>query len=200
MSNQVRTLADQFGSTRSGDALPPDALVWSPRLPFHSLAERPTRRTNGLDALRPDTGQHVVEIYAARARGGLPKWRLQRVVHHVEANISGRLSVAELALVAQMSASHFSRTFKETVGLSPHGYVTRQRIAAAQALIATSEHPLAEIAVMCGTADQAHLNRLFTKFCGVTPGIWRRDLQWSQAGVREREGRVSCDRAGIPPA
>ena len=120
-------------------------------------------------------------LESAPSRGGLPRWRLQRVTRHIEDNISNRLSISELAGVAQMSASHFSRTFRATVGVSPHGYVTRRRVAAAQALIATADHPLAEVAIMCGTADQAHLNRLFARHCGVTPGAWRRALLWARA-------------------
>jgi len=103
-------------------------------------------------------------------------------------NISGRLSVAELAQVAQMSTSQFSRTFRQTVGMSPHGYVTSRRVAAAKRLIARAEHELAEIALLCGAADQAHLNRLFTRHCGVSPGAWRREAPWQvgdgEAGVQ----------------
>lgn len=108
---------------------------------------------------------------------GLPRWRLQRALYHIEANISGRLKVAELAAVAQMSVSHFSRGFRESMGQSPHSYVTGRRVAAAMALIAEDRHPLAEIAIMCGAADQAHLNRLFARCCGLTPGAWRRLAQ-----------------------
>jgi len=125
--------------------------------------------------------EQALNVGSGPARGGLPPWRLNRVARHIEANISGRLSIRELAEVAQMSTSHFTRTFRATVGVSPHGYVTRRRVAAAQALIARTGCALAEVAVLCGTADQAHLNRLFAKHCGITPGAWRRDLQWHEA-------------------
>ncbi len=128
-----------------------------------------------------DAVARALDSRPGATRGGLPRWRLQRVVHHIEVNISGRLSICELASIAQMSASHFSRTFRETVGMSPHGYVTSRRVATAQQLIANKDYPLAEIAVLCGAADQAHLNRLFTKHCGVTPGVWRREAPWQLA-------------------
>jgi AraC family transcriptional regulator len=34
--------------------------------------------------------------------------------------------------------------------------------------------PLAQIAVDCGLADQAHFNRSFRRFVGQSPGAWRR--------------------------
>jgi hypothetical protein len=33
---------------------------------------------------------------------------------------------------------------------------------------------MADIAVECGLADQAHLTKLFGQFYGMTPGVWRR--------------------------
>lgn len=134
-----------------------------------------------LDQMLLGAVEQALGVNAGPRKGGLPRWRLQRVTRHIEDNISHRLTIYELAGIAQMSPSHFSRTFRATVGVSPHGYVTRRRVAAAQALIARSDVPLAEVAVMCGTVDQAHLNRLFARHCGVTPGSWRRDLHWNAA-------------------
>jgi transcriptional regulator GlxA family with amidase domain len=34
--------------------------------------------------------------------------------------------------------------------------------------------PLAQIAIECGWADQAHLNKSFRRFVGESPGAWRR--------------------------
>jgi len=136
---------------------------------------------SALDQLLLDAVERGLGSNSRPIQGGLPRWRLLRVARHIEDNISNRLSILELADVAQLSTSHFSRAFRATVGVSPHGYVTRRRVAAAQAMIAATDYPLAEVAVMCGTADQAHLNRLFTRHCGVTPGVWRRELHWAKA-------------------
>lgn len=126
-----------------------------------------------LDSLLLHAVAKALHVGPMISRGGLPNWRLQRVANHIEANISGRLSNQELAAVAQVSTSHFNRAFRQTVGVTPHGYVTRRRVATAQMLISAATYPLAQVAIMCGTADQAHLNRIFTRHCGVTPGAWR---------------------------
>jgi len=54
------------------------------------------------------------------------------------------------------------------------GYIMRRRVERAQGLMLTTNIPLAQIAVSCGIADQAHFNRLFRRFVGETPGTWRR--------------------------
>lgn len=175
----VDVSGDQGSFTGNHHALPPDDRARRRRLVASHLPARPLQAEGGLDAALLGDLERTLRLCPRPTSGGLPGWRLQRVTLHIEANISGRLCVAELAQVAQMSASQFSRTFKQTVGMSPHGYVTSRRVAAAKRLMASADHALADIALLCGAADQAHLNRLFAKFCGVSPGAWRRRLQWS---------------------
>jgi len=88
--------------------------------------------------------------------------------------------IEELAKLVGLSLSHFSRAFKDTFGDSPHGYVMRRRLERAQGLILTTNIPLLQIAMECGLADQAHLNRLFDKFVGESPGAWRRARAMAQ--------------------
>jgi AraC family transcriptional regulator len=111
------------------------------------------------------------------ARGSLPAWQTRRVVAHVEANLSRRITVQELARLLHLSASHFCRVFKCTFGVSPRDYVLRRRIEVAQGLMLTTSEPLSSIAVRCGMCDQPHFTRSFRRIVGETPYIWRRTRQ-----------------------
>jgi AraC family transcriptional regulator len=73
-----------------------------------------------------------------------------------------------------LSRSHFSRSFKHSVGLTPMEYVVVRRVERAKAMISSTRDPLAEVALACGFADQAHLNRRFRDIVGISPGRWRR--------------------------
>ena len=106
--------------------------------------------------------------------GGLAPGRARRVRTYIETNLSSKIKSKELAKLVGLSSSHFSRAFKDSFGDSPHGYVMRRRLERAQGLILTTNIPLLQIAIECGLADQAHLNRLFDKFVGESPGVWRR--------------------------
>jgi AraC family transcriptional regulator len=86
---------------------------------------------------------------------------------HVEANLSRRIHVQELARLLGLSASHFCRAFKCAFGISPRDYVLRRRIEVAQALMLTTSEPLSSIAVSCGMCDQPHFTR---SFCEADPG------------------------------
>jgi AraC family transcriptional regulator len=107
-------------------------------------------------------------------RGGIPAWQARKVFAHVEANLSRRIPIRELAHVLGLSASHFCRAFKCTFGISPREYVLRRRIEFAQGLMLRTSDPLSAIAIQCGMCDQPHFSRLFHRVVGETPYAWRR--------------------------
>ena len=49
----------------------------------------------------------------------------------------------------------------------------QQRLARARALLSRTDAPLLGIAASCGFADQSHMNRVFKKRVGQTPGQFR---------------------------
>ncbi|QDL94337.1 helix-turn-helix transcriptional regulator (plasmid) [Paroceanicella profunda] len=117
----------------------------------------------------PDAGARPEVV-----RGGLAQWQLRRVTRHVEANIGDAVPVDTLARLVGLSSGHFSRAFKVSTGETPHTFVIRKRLRRAQALMLTTNEPLGELACACGFTDQAHMTRLFRKFVGETPFVWRR--------------------------
>jgi AraC family transcriptional regulator len=117
--------------------------------------------------LRSNVETHVL-------RGGLPAWQARRVFAHVEANLSRKIPIRELAHLLDLSAGHFCRAFKCTFGVSPRGYVLRRRIEVAQGLMLTTSEPLSLISIRCGMCDQPHFTRSFHRIVGETPYAWRR--------------------------
>ena len=107
-------------------------------------------------------------------RGGLAPWQVRSVTTYIDANLSAPLSCEELARLARLSVSYFARAFKCTFGYSPHVFLMRRRMERAQGLMLKTNAPLAQIALDCGLADQAHLSRLFLRFTGERPASWRR--------------------------
>ena len=106
--------------------------------------------------------------------GGLATWQAKRTLAYIEANLASKLDIDDLANVVALSRSHFSRAFKRSVGLSPMEYVVVRRVERAKEIIGGTREPLAEVALVCGFADQAHLSRRFRDIVGISPGRWRR--------------------------
>jgi AraC family transcriptional regulator len=97
---------------------------------------------------------------------GLSRERLQRVRDHIEANLDDGLTLADLAGVACLSTYHFSRSFKQAVGVGPRRYVMQRRVERAKTLIRRSNQPLALIAQEVGFTDQSHLTCFFRRETG----------------------------------
>jgi AraC-like DNA-binding protein len=107
---------------------------------------------------------------------GLSRERLKRVQDYIEAYLDDRLTLTDLAGVACLSPYHFSRSFKQAVGVGPQRYVMQRRLERAKALMRRTNQPLAEIAQRAGFADQSHLTSIFRRETGVTPGRYRAAL------------------------
>ena len=90
-------------------------------------------------------------------------------LHYLEANYHRNLSLAELANFSAYGTSHFLRLFRETVGLTPHAYLTQLRVERGMSLL-QSGLSIVEIANRLGFVDQSHFTKSFKKILGVTPG------------------------------
>ena len=107
---------------------------------------------------------------------GLSCERLKRVRDHIETHLDDRLTLTDLAGVACLSPYHFSRSFKQAVGIGPQRYVMQRRLERAKTLMRRSSRPLAVTAQEAGFTDQSHLTLMFRREIGVTPGRYRASL------------------------
>lgn len=130
------------------------------------LRELPGR----LDGLSLETGlAEVVRVLTAvLARNGAagPQAEVGRAL----ACLTRGHSVAEVADEVGYSRRRLSTLVKEECGLGPKEYQRVARFEASRAMI--GHRPLAEVAVACGYADQAHLSRDWSGLAGCPPSTW----------------------------
>lgn len=88
--------------------------------------------------------------------GGLAPWQSRQVTAYIDANLSGRIILDNLAKSVRLSVCHFTRAFKESFGYSPHQFIMHKRVQREQGLMLSTEFSLGEIALECGLAVQAH--------------------------------------------
>jgi len=103
----------------------------------------------------------------------LPKWRLKRAVEYIEAHMDSPVTLGDLSRAAGLSRMHFASQFRAATGVRPHEYVLRHRINRAQVMLATTNEPLAQLALSVGFSSQAHFTTVFKRFSGFTPARWR---------------------------
>jgi AraC family transcriptional regulator len=124
---------------------------------------------------------HAAQPKTRRERGRLSPSQMSRIDELLEMELANDVSLADLAAAAGFSKPHFTRLFKNTVGLSPHQYIMRKRIELARRLLTASNQPLADIAVQSGFASQSHMTVAFTRDQGATPGEVRRAARHGNA-------------------
>ena len=107
-------------------------------------------------------------------RGGLSLVQERRAKEYLMARISGNVLLADVARSCGLSRGYFISAFAQTTGLTPHKWLQRYRLQKSRTLLLESSISIAEIAVMCGFADQSHLTRTFTQAVGTSPAAWRR--------------------------
>ena len=109
--------------------------------------------------------------------GGLAGWQIARVRAFIDKNLHGTIHTKDLSAVARRSAAHFARSFKHTLGKSPHAYVMRRRLEKACHLMISSSDSLSQIALSVGFSDQSHLCKRFKQAIGQSPSNWRRERE-----------------------
>ena len=79
------------------------------------------------------------------------------------------LTLEQLAQMAGLSVSHYSRLFKKVIGYSPIDYLNHLRMDRAKELLVLSDYRLKSIAGSVGYTDEFYFSRIFKKIVGVSP-------------------------------
>jgi AraC-like DNA-binding protein len=123
---------------------------------------------------------HLMSHYAGpspdrrQPRPGLSCWQARVSAELIASRLNGKVSVAELAALCNLSQSHYSRAFVQTFGMPPHRWLLERRVESAKSLIELGTMTLPDVASNAGFASQSHLSRVFSGVTGTTPGKWRR--------------------------
>ena len=131
------------------------------------------------DSLIQTLTLHILSKYTtagskpAISNGGLPGYRLRRVIEYIDANIDSDISLADLAAVAELSQFHFSRAFRKSAGKTPQQFVMHRRVERAKQLLERPDLPLVEVSLRAGFKNQSHFTTLFRKYTKLTPKLWR---------------------------
>lgn len=120
---------------------------------------------------------HAVELRLRQHKGKLAPWQIKRVEDFVYAARGQRVRIADLADVAEVSAGHLVRTFKQTTGNTVHKFVEEVRLERAKSLLLAGELPLKQIAAKLGFCSPSSFSLAFRRLTGITPGQYRKELR-----------------------
>lgn len=99
---------------------------------------------------------------------------VSRALNYIHANYPEALRVADMAQDLGLSRNHFSRVFKEQVGLSPQEYLVAYRLKKAAQLLTQEHISQKEAAHRVGYPDICSFSRMFRRKHGMSPGEYVR--------------------------
>jgi AraC family transcriptional regulator len=160
-----------------------DEILWPICLTCAELlAARVPGKSLRIAALTQLFAVHLVEKYTSTPaktpiyRGGLPIHQLRKVEDYVAERLAEEIPIEALAELVELSSSHFAHVFKETTGMTPLQFVTRQRVTRAQQLIRETSRSLIDVGLEVGYNSPSHFAQVFRRVVGVTPTEFRSSL------------------------
>ncbi|MDR1394321.1 MAG: AraC family transcriptional regulator [Bifidobacteriaceae bacterium] len=106
---------------------------------------------------------------------------IARAIAYLEANWREPFNAAAAADAAGFSTRHFAREFRKYVGLSPHEYQLRYRMARLRETLCDPALSVSQAFAACGMDYSGWLARLFRERTGLTPSEFRRQAFASPA-------------------
>jgi len=116
--------------------------------------------------LARDTNREKLDEENRRIKAGLT---------YLEANYASDFSIDALARMCSLSPTSFRRSFQECKGMSPVEYRNRLRIRKAAELLKSGRYTVSEAADQVGIRDISYLGKLFRRYTGLNPGVFKKN-------------------------
>ena len=107
-----------------------------------------------------------------------PSLLIEKMLMYIRQNIyePDRLRLESMAENFPYSQSHLSSFFKKQVGESLQQYILKYKLRLVEDRLQKSSKTISEICHEFGFADESHLNKVFRKYYGIAPGVFRKKL------------------------
>jgi len=100
--------------------------------------------------------------------------RFETVISYMNSHYAEKIKIEDLAAKAFLQTTYFSNLFSKQFGMGPQKYICRIRINNAQNFLEHSKFSIKQIAEKVGYDDELYFSRLFKKYVGLPPTLYRK--------------------------
>ncbi len=108
---------------------------------------------------------------------------VRTAINYVEKNLQHRICQAEVAQACDETCSQFSRIFKQCHGTTFTEYVLRRRMGQAVKMLQNPSATITDVCYTVGFNDQSYFTRLFRRYVGISPSVYRDNLNKTHASL-----------------
>jgi AraC-like DNA-binding protein len=127
-------------------------------------------------------------VRVSQPEGNTRQARIANVVDHIVTNYAEEMSLQQVAGMASMSVTAFSRNFQKVTGNRFVEFVNRIRIGQACSMLYATDSQVSSICFDVGFQNLANFNRHFLKMKNMTPTAYR---ELARSELLRQEGRTS---------
>ena len=116
----------------------------------------------------------LIRRYGKPFESCIPECRseIENACVFMEQHFAERLSLEQICRHVGLSKSTLLRSFTRSKGVTPYSYLENIRISEAKKLLEQGIPPV-EAAMRTGFSDQSHFTNYFSRFIGLSPGVYR---------------------------
>jgi AraC-like DNA-binding protein len=139
-----------------------------------------------------------MEAKPKRYRGGLAPKILKRALEYIEAHLDDHCFATEIARELGLNPTYLALQFRISVGLPPHKYIIRRKIAiACERLRKNPDTKLVDLALNLGFSSQGHFSNVFHQTVGLSPTEFVEQYEDNEPVLVER--RCKCPEFVVCP-
>ncbi|WP_105616991.1 helix-turn-helix transcriptional regulator [Vallitalea okinawensis] len=126
--------------------------------------------------------RHYAESFEvdSKRQSRVDYYRMNEVISYIHQHFMDAIRLDDLAALAHLEPSYFSKVFKEINGISPVSYINYVRIDKAIRMLRDYHCTLEQVSWKCGFKSYSNFVKIFKKIRNETPSTYRRT--WHREG------------------
>ncbi|SFL35132.1 AraC-type DNA-binding protein [Gracilibacillus orientalis] len=113
---------------------------------------------------------------------------IEAAITYIKLNLHEEITLHQVANHVAYSPYHFSRIFKDQIGIPPHYYLAALRLQRAKELLIQTNLPIRDIGMEIGQQSLGTFTTRFTQKVGVSPSVFRH----STTDVTQHLQQIQC--------